>query len=73
MIEFFLLFGFLDEIVPRESDLWKLYISIRNIYLFVSAELIPKDKLNDFQAEVKNFLNNYIEFIVKANLELFVY
>lgn len=73
VIEFFLLFGFLDEIVPRESDLWKLYISIRNIYLFVSAELIPRDKLNDFQAEVNNFLNNYIEFIVKANLESFVF
>lgn len=73
VIEFFLLFGYLDEIVPRDSDLWKLYLSIRNIYLFASAEMIPKDKLAAFQDEVNSFLNNYIKFVVRENLESFVF
>lgn len=59
VIDFFLLFGYLDECVDRSSDRFKIYLQIRNIYLFVMSEKIAKIKLDLVDEEVKLFLFEY--------------
>lgn len=66
VIDFFILFGYLDDDVDRNSEHFKLYLKIRNIFLFLTSDIIKKDKLKIVENEIKSFLSKYDQ-LYKAN------
>lgn len=72
MTDFFLLFGYLDECVPRDSDYFKLYLKIRSLYLFLMSENIPKDQVARVNKEIISFLHQYHQLYTKSGFETII-
>ena len=70
--DFFLLFGYLDDLINRNADEFKLYLLLRKIYLFVMSEAIPKSKLDAVEAAIKNFLHEYHRIYVHTKMQTMI-
>ena len=70
-IDFFLLFGYLDETIDRSSAEWLIYELAREIYLFFDSEFIPRDRLDLIHSKIRQFHELFYEKFVKTKLSTF--
>ena len=55
-----MLFGYLSQgIVPKESEEYKVYLKLRNIYLIVSSHKIPRNLIENLKKEIEEFYKLY--------------
>lgn len=71
VLEFFMLFPVLDDRVDRNSDWFRLIILLREIILFISCDVIPRNELNDFHQKVQVFQKLYFDLLTSKGLESF--
>lgn len=71
ILEFFIVFLFLDEKINRSSDHFKIISLLREIILFVFADAIARDELQEFHQKVIDFQKLYFETFTKNGIETF--
>lgn len=69
VIDFFILFAYLDDYVDKNSEHFNLYLKIRNIYLFLTSEIIKKDHLARVDKEIKEFIFKYHQIYNSNDME----
>lgn len=53
--------GLIGELVPRYDKMWKTFLLLREITLFLMAETIQKDSIPYLREVIADFLQNYVE------------
>ena len=70
IFEFFLLFSFLDNKVPRSSTHWRLYTLLREIVLFCFHPVVHQSELKKFHSNVIDFQLEFFANIVFPTKDL---
>lgn len=72
-IDFFLMFGYLDETIDRSCEEWQIYELAREIYLFFDSDCIPRDQLDAIHAKIRQFHKLFYEKFVLTKLSTFTF
>lgn len=70
-IDFFLMFGYLDETIDRTSAEFKIYELAREIYLFFDSDEIPRDRLDAIHSSIRQFHELFFEKFVRTKISTF--
>jgi hypothetical protein len=70
-IDFFLLFGFLDDEIDRDCEEWKVYELAREIYIFFSSESYSFEELDEIKVKIEIFSELFYVKFVKTKITTF--